>query len=118
MKYLYSFDLRVIYKEEGVVWPIFQLSSRSQTWKKPQTTQTWFADIYGEKFGHLVKAAINPQLLLIYTILKGEILKSVKICYKCIHFGLFLHPHSYKLAIYAWKSVDISNQTNLFCGHF
>ena len=29
-------------------------------------------------------------------------------------YGLFLHPHSHKLAIYSKKSVDSSNQENLF----
>ena len=37
------------------------------------------------------------------TKLKGEISKLVTICYKCIHFGLFLHPLSNKLAIYSWQ---------------
>ena len=32
-----------------------------------------------------------------------KISKSVTICYKFIHFGLLLHPHSHKLAIYFRK---------------
>ena len=35
--------------------------------------------------------------------IEGRISKSVAICYKFIHFGLVLHQHSHKLAIYSRK---------------
>ena len=79
----------------------------TQTWKYAQTAQTWFADIYVKKCGHFFKTTINKKLIIHFlrnwTVLKGEITKSVMICYKCIHVGLFLHPHSHKLAIYYRK---------------